>query len=462
MRRMRTTLLGVVFGLVLIGVPAGAAAQAAAGAAPTFSKEVAPILFANCTTCHRPGEIAPMSLLTYKEARPWARAIAAAVRAGTMPPWHADPAVGHFRNARRLSDADKDTLVRWVEAGAPEGHARDLPPAPRYADGWRIGTPDVVLEMQEDYPIPASGEIPYLYFEVPANFDEDRWIRAWEMRPGNPAVVHHVIVYLRVPSAATAATALVQALGGAARVQRPFSFAPGMEIPPGQTGGRPLPDGERKPPYANYRPRPSGVVGSIGGYVPGNSTREFPEGTAMRLPKGSSLVFQMHYTPIGKETSDRTRLGLTFAKAPPATPLSSIALVNGGLRIPAGAADHRVNAEMTLNREMVLYSLTPHTHVRGKKWHYEVEYPDGRRQTILSVPNYDFDWQHEYQFETPLTLPPGTRLHASAWYDNSPANPSNPDPTKDVQWGDQTWEEMMFTNLTFHLPPLTTPPGAKR
>ena len=439
-------------GLVLAGATA---AEAQSSSTPTFSKDVAPIFFANCTTCHRPGEIAPMSLLTYKEARPWARSVANAVKTGAMPPWHADPAVGHFRNERRLTDAEKATIARWVDAGAPEGDPKDLPPAPQYADGWRIGTPDVILQMQEDYPIPAAGEVPYLYFEVPANFGEDRWIKAWEMRPGNPRVVHHVIVYVRPPQTGPGAAALAQALGGAAAVRRPFSFADGMEIPAGQTGGRPLPPEQRKPLPANYRPRPRGTQGSIGGYVPGNSTRVFPDGMAMRLPKGSSLVFQMHYTPVGEETTDRTRLGIIFAKEPPKMPLSSVALINGGLRIPPGAANHRVDAEMTLHRELLLMSMTPHTHVRGKRWLYEAIYPDGRTETILSVPNYDFEWQHEYQFAAPLRLPAGTKIRASAWYDNSTGNPSNPDPTKEVTWGDQTWEEMMFTSLTFHMPPLT-------
>jgi hypothetical protein len=228
-----------------------------------------------------------------------------------------------------------------------------------------------------------------------------------------------------------------------------------MDIPAGQTGGPPLPEGQAKPVFANDRPRPRGVAGSIGGYVPGNSTRVFPEGTAIRLAAGSSLVFQMHYTTIGEATTDRTKVGLTFAKEPPKIPLTGTALINGGLHIPAGAADHRVDAEMTINRDVMLWSMTPHTHVRGKKWLYEAVFPDGRRQTLLSVPNYDFEWQHEYQFAEPIKLPQGTKIHATAWYDNSKANKSNPDPTKDVWWGDQTWEEMMFTAMTFSV--ITSP-----
>jgi hypothetical protein len=460
------------FALAIMGASVAQAQPARPSAAPTFNKDVASILFANCTTCHRPGEIAPMSLLTYKDVRPWARSIASHVKNGTMPPWHADPSVGQFANERQLTEAQKATITRWVDAGAPEGDAKDLPAAPQYAKGWRIGQPDAILEMQEDYPIPAKGEVPYLYFEVPANFAEDRWIKSWEMRPGNPAVVHHVIVYVRAPQPAGAPVGVGEARaaspagagpGGApaGAGQRPqqqplFTFADGTDIPAGQTGGPQLPEGQRKPLPANYRPRPRGTGSSIGGYVPGNSTRTFPEGTAMRLPAGSSLVFQMHYTTTGEATSDRTKLGLIFAKEPPKMALNGMALINGGLHIPAGSADHKVDAEVTINRDLLLFSMTPHTHVRGKRWFYEAIYPDGRRETILSVPNYDFEWQHEYQFKQPLKLPAGTKIHATAWYDNSPANKANPDPTKDVWWGDQTWEEMMFTSLTFHVLPAAT------
>jgi hypothetical protein len=438
--------------------PAAFAQNAPSAAAPTYSKDVAPILFAQCTTCHRPGEIAPMSLLTYKDTRPWARSIAAKVADGTMPPWHADPAYGHFSNERRLTAAQKDTIARWVAAGAPEGDAMDLPAAPKYADGWRIGQPDAVLSMQEDYPIPASGTIPYEYFEVPANYTEDRWIQAWELRPGNRAVVHHVIVYTR-----TAPNPALQAATQTGPRPAPiFEFADGMDIPAGQTGGPPLPEGQRPALGPNDRPRPRGTGASIGGYVPGNSTRVFPEGTAMRLPAGSSLVFQMHYTTMGEATTDRTKVGLIFAKDKPKVVLNGGALINGSLHIPPGEGNHRVDAEMTINRDVMLYSLTPHTHVRGKRWSYEAIYPDGRKETLLSVPNYDFEWQHEYVFREPLTIPKGTKIHATAWYDNSKGNKSNPDSTKDVWWGDQTWEEMMFTGLTFSVVTVAQPTAGQQ
>ena len=446
--------------VVLLGAWSGtAAAQSAAGGpVPTFNKDVAPIFFANCTACHRPGEIAPMSLLTYKDARPWAKAIATRVADGAMPPWHADPAHGSFSNERRLTDAQKATIARWVSGGAPEGTAEDLPAAPVYSDGWNIGQPDVVLSMQEDYPIPATGTVPYQYLEVPANFAEDRWIQSWEIKPGDRASVHHIIVSTRAPqpppgTAPAPPQARPAAAPGAPRPLPLFSFAGGTEIPRGQTGGEPLPPDQRAAPGPNDRPRQRGTGPSIGGYVPGNSIRRFPEGMAMRLPAGHSLVLQMHYTPYGKATTDRTRIGLKFAPGPPKVVLNSAALINGGLQIPAGAPNHEIDAEMTVNREIMLYSMIPHTHVRGKRWHYEAVYPDGRREVILSVPKYDFNWQHEYVFKEPLKIPAGTKILAKAWYDNSPANKSNPDPTKVVTWGDQTWEEMMYTSLTFSIAP---------
>ncbi len=421
--------------------------------APTYSRDVAPILYQSCTGCHRPGEIGPMSLLSYKDARPWAKAIGTRVAAGTMPPWHADPAIGEFSNDRRLTATEKETIAQWIAAGAPEGDPRDLPAAPRYAEGWLIGEPDVVLPMREDYPIPANGTVAYQYFEVPTNFTEDKWIQAFEVRPGNRTVVHHVIVYSRPPAPAAPPAA---SDAGARPARRPpplFTFADDMEIPAGQTGGPELPAGERKPLGPNDRPAPRMLGPSVGAYVPGEASRVYPANTAARLAAGSTLIFQMHYTTTGKPTTDRTSIGLIFAKARPKTELRTTALINGNIHIPAGVPDYQVDATMTINRDVTLWGMLPHTHVRGKRWSYEATYPDGRKEALLSVPKYDFDWQTDYVFKSPVKLPRGTTLHATAWYDNSPNNKSNPDPTKDVWWGDQTWEEMMFTGLTYSVDP---------
>jgi hypothetical protein len=434
-------------------------AQGQAGGVPTFTRDVAPIFYKNCTNCHRPGEIAPMSLLTFKDARPWAKSIATRVSSGLMPPWHADPAYGHFLNDRRLSDADRDVIARWANGGAPEGNAADLPPQPTYEGGWSIGQPDEIYAMQEDYPITATGTIAYQYFEIPTNLTEDRWIQAFEVKAGNPAVLHHVIVYARPPAPAAPPPQPPPGGGQAARPTPLFAFAEGMEIPAGQTGGRPLPPEQRKPLGPNDRPAPR-LGPSVGGFAPGQFVRVYQEGTAMKLPAGSTLIFQVHYTAIGKVTTDRTRLGVRFAKTVPRTELRWASLANGSLHIPAGDPNHRVDADMTIGRDITLWSMLPHTHVRGKGWTYEATYPDGRKETILSVPKYDFNWQTDYVFREPLKLPKGTRLHATAWYDNSAANKANPDPTKDVWWGDQTWEEMMFTGLTFSIDNATPAPSA--
>ena len=454
----RTTVAAAAFAVLAgvasaqLGAQAPKAKPASTGTSdiPTFAKDVAPIFFKNCTNCHRPGEIAPMSLLTYKDARPWAKSIATQVGKGTMPPWHADPAHGEFLNDRRLSEQDRDIVVKWASNGAPEGKPSDLPPAPVYASEWTIGQPDAVFSMAEDYPIPAEGTIAYQYFEVPTNLTEDKWIQAMEVRAGNPSVLHHVIIYARAPMPATP-PAQPAAQASAPSGPRPapvFIFQPGTGIPAGQTGGQPNPDYK---PGPNDRPAPRRMGPSVGGFAPGQFLRVYQDGTAMRLPAGSTLILQSHYTANGKATTDRTRIAVKFAKAKPQTEVRFGSLINGSFIIPAGAAEHRVDAEMTLGQDVTMWSMLPHTHVRGVRWNYEAIYADGRTETILAVPKYDFNWQTDYVFKQPLKLPKGTKLHATAWYDNSKGNKSNPDSTKDVRWGDQTWEEMMFTGLTFSI-----------
>jgi mono/diheme cytochrome c family protein len=424
--------------------PAG---DAAAGV-PTFSKDVAPILYANCTSCHRAGEIGPMQLITYKETRPWARSIAQRVAAGTMPPWHADPAHGEFVNDRRLRDAERKTILDWANGGAPEGNPADLSAPPTFAEGWQI-QPDIVFAMQEDYPVPASGTIDYKYFGVPTNFAEDKYVSAYEIRPGDRSVVHHVIVFAQTPRPAGAPPA--------PRREPAFTFRSGMQTPP---------EHEDKEKRTNDRPAPRALLrGSyLASFAPGQAVRVLAEGTAMRIPAGATLVFQLHYTATGKVTSDRSRIGLVFAKEKPRQEVTVATLQNGNFTLPAGEPNVMVDAEMTLNRDATIWSMLPHTHVRGKRWEYVATYPDGRTETILSVPKYDFNWQTDYVFTQPLKLPKGTKVRSTAWYDNSPANKSNPNPSIDVHWGDQTWEEMQFTaiSLTVDRSPDTTTTTASR
>jgi hypothetical protein len=410
-----------------VAISAGGRGQSAASTAenpPTFSRDIAPILYKNCVACHRPGEIAPMSLLTYAEARPWARAIEKAVAGGVMPPWHADAPVGSFENERRLTAAEKDLIAQWVAAGAPQGDPGETPAPPSLTDGWRIGKPDAVLEMQEDYPVPARGTIEYEFFYIPTNFTEEKWLQAIEVRPGNRAVVHHVLVFYQAPSGGTARTPVI----------------------------RPNPEHSRVPSErrrGNRPPRRVGVQQLLATYAPGTDPQIFRPGTALRLPPGGTIELQMHYTTNGTAGTDRTKVGLIFAKDAPEHEIRASQFLNGTFTIPAGAEDHRVDTDVRFLQNATLWGIFPHTHVRGKRWSYVLELPDGTTRPLLSVPKYDFNWQTYYMFKEPIAVPAGARIVSSAWYDNSARNRSNPDPTIDVKWGDQTWEEMQYTGVLY-------------
>ena len=430
--------LSAVFGLIIVGAvaiaPVPAAAQAARSA-PTFTKDVAPVLYEHCTTCHRPGEIAPMSLLTYEQARPWARAIRDNVVNGLMPPWHADPAHGKWVNDRRLMSQEKDLIVRWVDAGAPQGEAADLPKAPVYAEGWTLGQPDAVITMEEEYAVPAQGEIPYQYFEMQTNFTEDKWVQALEVRPGNRAVVHHILVYARSPQT----------------TRRPPVFR--MQNPPGPLSPaqmKELEEAKADPEKAQALRQQIGRRGNlIAQIAPGTNPTVYGPGRAMLLEAGTVLTFQVHYTTNGTAATDKSRIGFKFAKQAPSNPVYATAMMNPRFMIPAGAAHHPVEARMEFVEDVTVYSLAPHTHLRGKAWEYTVTYPDGRSEVVLSVPTYDFNWQTEYVFATPLRLPKGSILKSVAHYDNSRENKANPDHTQPVYWGDQTWEEMQYTGIIY-------------
>jgi hypothetical protein len=371
----------------------------------TFTKDVAPILFKNCAECHRPGEIAPMSLMTYQEVRPWAKSIRERVVDRSMPPWFADPKHGHWANNARLSQKDVDTIVAWVDAGAPKGEDKHLPPPPKFTDGWTIGKPDVVLEMQEEYTVPADGTVPYLYFTIPTGFTEDKWVQAMEIRPGNRSVVHHVIAYSQDPSVKYSNS------GGEGEFRR------------GRT--------------------------HLGGITPNKTGIFFGPDTARLIKKGHNIVFQMHYTTNGQVTKDRTKIGLVFAKEPAKKILMTGNAANGRFAIPPGDPNYEVKSSKTFDEDVLITSFMPHMHVRGKDFIYTAVYPDGRSEILLNVPRYDFNWQLTYIPKEPILLPKGTRLDCVAHYDNSSKNKFNPDPTKEVRWGDQTWEEMMIGWYTY-------------
>jgi hypothetical protein len=422
----------------------------AAGTPVTFTRDVAPILYKNCVGCHRDGEMAPMSLVTYKDARPWAKSIRKNVVERVMPPWHADPAHSRFSNARGLSQPEIDTIVAWVDQGAPQGKASDLPPAPTYPDGWDIGVPDAVFEMSEEFSVPADGVVEYQYFTVQPNFTEDRWIQAAEIRAGNRELVHHVIVFVDEPGGSPSRAPGIQMI---ASTPAPSTVG-GAGPPSSPVGGAGLQTG---PPQPQTRRAPARQLGRfLVGQAPGARPAVFPLGSAKRIKAGSTLTFQMHYTPNGTAGKDRTRVGLIFAKQPPASEIRTVGVMNTRFVIPAGDANHQVMSRAEFTEDAKIWSFFPHMHVRGKSFEYRIVRPDGSSQILLSVPKYDFNWQGEYVLAEPVTVPKGTRLECTAFFDNSKANVENPDPTKDVRWGDQTWEEMMIGWTTFSVEPIAT------
>ena len=408
---------------LLVGsVISGVAGQSPAAVrdVPTFSKDVAPIIYKNCATCHRAGDMAPMSLLTYKDARPWAKSIAEEVEAGHMPPWHAEAPRGTFLGERRLSDDDRGTLLKWALNGAPEGDPKDLPPPPTFTEGWLVGKPDAVFEMAEPYAVPAQGTINYEYFYVPTDFKEPKWIQAVEVRPGDRTVVHHVLAYYRAA---------------------PDQQRTPLLNPSHPAGPPPSPSGTHPPQQLPFGRR------LIGSYAPGTNPQVFAPGTALRLEAGGIIELQIHYTATGTAASDRTKIGFVFSKDEKPREVLASAFLNPTFVIPAGKADVRVESDVTFLQDATLWGLFPHTHQRGKRWRYALELPDGSRRTVLDIPRYDFNWQTYYMFKSPLQVPAGAKLVATAWFDNSAANKSNPDPKMDVRWGDQVWEEMHYTGI---------------
>ena len=372
----------------------------------TWHNRVSRIVQDNCQECHRSGENGPFELMNLADVKAQRAMIKKVVKNRTMPPWFATPETGHWRNDRSLTERDREDLLGWLEAGLPEGDTKDAP-APRvWLEGWRIGKPDVVLEVPEVQKIPAKGEVKYRYINVETSFDEDKWVKAMEIRPSAPQVVHHVLVFLRYP---------------------------------------------RKHPRAKEQPNDmGGLNGYFMGMVPGQGHVVFPKGQAKFLPKGATLVFQIHYTANGTETEDQTRMGLIFNEGAPAVEIQTKGIANTLFKITAGADNHKIEASWTLPKNGRILSFDPHAHVRGKAWKYEVIYPDGKRETLLDIPRYDFNWQLLYELQEPLDLPKGSKILVTAWYDNSDKNPANPDPKKDVYFGEQTWEEMMIGYVNWH------------
>jgi hypothetical protein len=402
---------------------AGLASVAAMAADPvTFHKDVLPILQNNCQSCHRPGEVAPMSLLTYQDARPWARAIKAAVVTRQMPPWFADPKVGHFKNARMLTDGQIQTLSAWADQGAPEGNPKDAPAALQFHDGWNL-KPDIIVEMPKPYQLPASGTINYKFVLVKTNFPEDMWISAAEMRPGDPEVLHHGKVWVRPPGSSWMARAT-----------------------PGEAY-----ENETQRMYIGRNAMEEGND-ILGKFNPGLGAQHFDvEGAAKFVPKGSDLVFELHYTTSGKPAADASKLGLVLARNPPPRRYFFHAGPTAlNLVIPPRDGNAEVVSELTIDQDAKLVYAQPHMHVRGKDFEMRVIYPTGESETVLKG-KWDFEWQLGYEFAKPIVLPKGTRLVAISHFDNSANNPYNPDPGDQVVWGPQNWDEMsnVFIGVTF-------------
>jgi hypothetical protein len=405
---------------VILLLTGGCLLAQAAAQPPTFAKDVAPILQRNCQACHRPGEAAPFSLLTYEQARPWAKAIKSAVLQKKMPPWYADPQFGKFANDPSLSQRDTDTILAWVDGGAPLGDPKDLPPPRDFVQGWSIPKPDVVFQLPEPFPVPATGVMEYQYVIIPTGFTEDTWVEQVQAAPTDYSVVHHIVAYVRTPGS------------NYFKDQPKNRF---FEAPPSKG------DAAKDDVPNDW----------LTGYAPGQPPDRFKPGQAKLIPAGSDIVLEIHYMPEGKATTDRSRLGLVLAKQPPAERAMTLSAANMAFKIPPGAANFRVDASLTMPEDVTLLGLHPHMHMRGKSAEYRVVFPDGKTETLLSVPRYHWRWQLWYDFVEPIKLPKGAKLECTEHFDNSPNNPENPDPAKTVIWGQQSFDEMavcMF-NVTF-------------
>ncbi len=395
MSKLRSAAMILVGSLTaIVGFLAPATAAADAGETlpdqATFSRDVAPILYANCVVCHRPGQIGPMSLTTYEEVRPWTKSIRQMVADRVMPPWHADPDYGKFSNERRLSDRDVAVIARWIDQGAPRGNPSDLPPAPVFGDEWQLGQPDLVLTFDE-LKVPGGGPDQFHFLVSDVAMPEDRWVQAVEIVPGNRKVVHHVIAWL----------------------SRDGSAQPSQE-------------------------------GWLGAWAAGTPPMVFREGTGRFLRQGTRIIADMHIHPTEEPTTDRTRIGLHFAERELAKELINLWVANTSFEIPAGAESHEVRSTYTFQQDSHIINLIPHMHYRGKDFTYTAVWPDGRREVLLRVPRWDFNWQTVYELAEPLAAPKGTRIECVAHFDNSANNPANPDPTKNVTFGNESYDEMMI------------------
>ncbi len=415
----------------------------------TFSKDVAPIFNKSCTECHRPGEAAPFSTLTYKDVRPWAKSIKEKIVSRVMPPWHADPHFGQFANDRKLSQKEVDTIVAWVDGGALEGNPKDMPKTPTFVAGWNIPQPDIIFPITEEYSYkPGSDE--YQYFDVPTNFTEDKYIQYAEARPTNPKIVHHILAFIVPPGTMN--------MGKMTAEQRYKAMEMALKNSPFYRDGflmrlkpdQPVNDDTCAPTTGGGRRGGGGSGGGdiLTGFAPGHNADIWEPGVGKLVPAGSTIRFQIHYsnqTLAGTAVEkDRSMIGLVFAKEKPKRLLVTNSIGNISFKIPAGAENHKVVACRTFNRDTTIYAYEPHMHFRGKSMQYKAFYPDGKEEVLIDVPKWDFGWQTNYVLKQPKRIPAGTRLQVTAYFDNSSKNKFNPDPTKDIRYGEPTYDEMML------------------
>jgi len=408
----------------------------------TYSNQMARLFNDRCVKCHREDQIAPFAMTNYEEVAGWGEMIAEVIREQRMPPWHANPKHGDFSNEVRLTQDEKEMVYAWVEAGCPEGDPADLPEPPTFAGGWTIPQePDMVLYIaDEPVDVMAEGVEPYRYYQVDPGFTEDTWVKMAECMPGNPGVVHHIIASIGPPKTSAEQRRELR------RARRRAREAAATDNNKDKSGSDD--DGDRR----RRGDRDLGGLGFLAGFAPGSPPLVLDGGYAKKIPAGSTIIFQMHYTPNGSPQTDRSAIGLTFMDEKDVTHvLATTSVGENDFVIPAGEPNHKVTGRRTLSRDTTMVSMFPHTHVRGKAFRYEAFYPDGTKEVLLDVPFYDFNWQNYYIFREPKVLPKGTELVTTAWYDNSEDNLHNPDPTVDVTWGDQTWEEMMigFYDISF-------------
>jgi hypothetical protein len=435
-------------------------------ASVTFNKDVAPILFKNCVECHRPGEAAPMSLLSYKDARPWARSIREKVVSREMPPWHADPRVGQFSNDASLTRGQIDTITAWVDGGAKEGDPRDLPPAPKFVEGWSIGQPDAILKMPEEFTLEANGPDEYHHFLIDTGFTEDKYVQLAEARPGNRRIVHHINALIIPPPPGVTSwksppkedlekyiAELDPILYSEKYLRRVRPSVPihndGCQLPSGGSGNQFDGSGDFF------------TTMILTEFLPGVKPAIWEPGTVRRIPVGAKIALEVHYArTTGQVEKDRSTIGLVFAKHPPQKELMTAMVSNYYFRIPPGAENHRVTSCWTTPQDIHLVTARPHMHNRGKAMEIKVFYPDGRSEVLLNVPSYDFSWQTSYSFKQPVAIPKGTRFVVTAYFDNSAKNKFNPDPTKTVRFGNPTYDEMMVGALDYTVDSQSLKPAA--